>query len=42
MTKLGVRNLYLMPLQTFALPRAEVAAFRDVVFPRLRAAGLHG
>ena len=40
MTKLGVRNLYLMPLLTFAPPEAEVAAFRDVVFPRLRAAGL--
>jgi alkanesulfonate monooxygenase SsuD/methylene tetrahydromethanopterin reductase-like flavin-dependent oxidoreductase (luciferase family) len=37
---LGVRNLYLMPLQTFAPPRAELEAFRDVVFPRLRAAGL--
>jgi 5,10-methylenetetrahydromethanopterin reductase len=40
MTKLGVRNLYLMPLLTFAPPSAEVVAFRDVVFPRLRAAGL--
>jgi 5,10-methylenetetrahydromethanopterin reductase len=40
MTKLGVRNLYLMPLLTFAPPEEEVAAFRDVVFPRLRAAGL--
>jgi len=38
-TKLGVRNLYLMPLQTFAPPLAEIAAFRDVVFPRLRASG---
>jgi 5,10-methylenetetrahydromethanopterin reductase len=37
--KLGVRNLYLMPLQTFAPPEAEIAAFRDVVFPRLRASG---
>jgi len=34
-----VRNLYLMPLQTFTPPEAEIAAFRDVVFPRLRAAG---
>ncbi|MGH7353087.1 MAG: LLM class flavin-dependent oxidoreductase [Candidatus Rokuibacteriota bacterium] len=42
MTKLGVRNLYLMPLLTFAPPEAEVAAFRDVVFPRLAAAGLRG
>ena len=40
MTKLGVRNLYLMPLLTFGLPEPEIAAFRDVVFPRLRAAGL--
>ncbi len=40
MTKLGVQNLYLMPLQTFAAPEPEVRAFRDVVFPRLRAAGL--
>jgi len=40
MTKLGVRNLYLMPFQTFAPPEAEVHTFRDVVFPRLSAAGL--
>ncbi|MGH7388098.1 MAG: LLM class flavin-dependent oxidoreductase [Candidatus Rokuibacteriota bacterium] len=40
MTKLGVRNLYLMAMQTFAPPSLELAAFRDVVFPRLRAAGL--
>jgi 5,10-methylenetetrahydromethanopterin reductase len=39
-TKLGVQNLYVMALETFALPRREIAAFRDVVFPRLRAAGL--
>jgi 5,10-methylenetetrahydromethanopterin reductase len=39
-TKLGVRNLYLMPLLTFGLPEPELAAFRDVVFPRLQAAGL--
>jgi 5,10-methylenetetrahydromethanopterin reductase len=38
--KLGVRNLYLMPLLTFGLPAPELAAFRDVVFPRLRASGL--
>jgi 5,10-methylenetetrahydromethanopterin reductase len=37
---LGVRAIYLMPLQSFALPRAEVRAFCDVVFPRLREAGL--
>jgi 5,10-methylenetetrahydromethanopterin reductase len=35
-TKLGVRNLYLMPLLTFAPPEQEITAFRDVVFPRLR------
>jgi 5,10-methylenetetrahydromethanopterin reductase len=40
MTKLGVRNLYLMPFQTFVPPDQEVRAFRDVVFPRLRAQGL--
>jgi 5,10-methylenetetrahydromethanopterin reductase len=40
MTKLGVRNLYLMPFQTFAPPEAEIAAFRDVIFPRLAARGL--
>jgi 5,10-methylenetetrahydromethanopterin reductase len=40
LTKLGVRSLYLMPLLTFAPPEREIAAFRDVVFPRLAAAGL--
>jgi 5,10-methylenetetrahydromethanopterin reductase len=40
LTKLGVRNIYLMPFQTFAAPEDEVAAFRDVIFPRLKAAGL--
>jgi 5,10-methylenetetrahydromethanopterin reductase len=40
MEKLGVRNLYLMPFQTFAPPEQEVQAFRDVIFPRLRARGL--
>ena len=40
MTKLGARNLYLMPLQTFVGPEAEVRAFRDVIFPCLKAAGL--
>jgi 5,10-methylenetetrahydromethanopterin reductase len=39
MAKLGVRNLYLMPTLTFAPPQQEIAAFRDAVFPRLRAAG---
>jgi 5,10-methylenetetrahydromethanopterin reductase len=40
MTGLGVRNLYLMGFQTFAPPEREIRGFRDVVFPRLRAAGL--
>lgn len=40
MTKFGVRNLYLMPFQTFAPPEPEVRAFRDVVFPHLHAIGL--
>src|SRR5438876_4174698 len=40
MAKLGVRSIYLMGFQTFAPPAQEVRAFRDVVFPRLRAAGL--
>ncbi len=40
MSKLGARNLYLMPLLTFAPPEQEIAAFRDTVFPRLSAAGL--
>jgi len=39
MSRLGVRNLYLMPFQTFAAPEQELGAFREVVFPRLRAAG---
>ena len=40
MATLGVRNLYLMPFQTFAPPEPEIAAFRDVVFPRLGAMNL--
>ena len=40
MAKLGVRNLYLMPTLTFAPPEQEIAAFRDVIFPRLRDSGL--
>jgi 5,10-methylenetetrahydromethanopterin reductase len=40
MSKLGVRNIYLMPFETFSLPEPEIRAFRDVVFPHLRAAGL--
>ena len=39
MTKVGVTNLYLMPLQTFVGPKQEIRAFRDVVFPRLRTEG---
>ena len=40
MNTLGVQNLYLMGFQTFAAPEQEIRAFRDVVFPRLRAASL--
>ena len=40
MNKLGVRSLYVMGFQTFAPPEAEIAGFRDVVFPRLHTAGL--
>jgi hypothetical protein len=29
-----------MPLLTFAPPEAEIAAFRDTVFPRLATVGL--
>jgi 5,10-methylenetetrahydromethanopterin reductase len=39
MTKVGVTNLYLMPLQTFVGPEQEIRAFRNVVFPRLQAEG---
>ena len=35
----GVTNLYLMTLQTFVGPERELQAFREVVFPRLAAAG---
>lgn len=40
MAELGVRNLYLMPGETFAPPESEICAFRDAIFPQLRAAGL--
>jgi 5,10-methylenetetrahydromethanopterin reductase len=40
MATLGVQSLYLMPTLTFAPPQQEIAAFRDVVFPRLAHAGL--
>ena len=35
----GVKSLYIMPLQTFVGPEQEIRAFRDAVFPRLKAAG---
>jgi 5,10-methylenetetrahydromethanopterin reductase len=40
MNSLGVGNIYVMGFQTFAPPEQEIRGFRDVVFPRLRAAGL--
>jgi 5,10-methylenetetrahydromethanopterin reductase len=40
MNKLGAANIYVMGFQTFAAPEEEIRGFRDVVFPRLRAAGL--
>jgi 5,10-methylenetetrahydromethanopterin reductase len=40
MHALGVRSIYLMGFETFAPPEQELQAFRDVVFPRLKAAGL--
>jgi 5,10-methylenetetrahydromethanopterin reductase len=39
MAAAGMTNLYLMPFQTFVGPEQEVRAFREVVFPHLRAAG---
>ncbi len=39
MTRAGVTNLYLMPFQTFVGPEQEIQAFRQTVFPSLRAAG---
>jgi len=39
LTAAGVKSLYIMPLQTFVGPEAEIRAFRDAVFPRLKAAG---
>jgi len=35
----GVKSLYIMPLQTFVGPEQEIRAFRDAVFPKLKAAG---
>ena len=40
MHELSVGNVYVMGFQTFAPPEQEIRGFRDVVFPRLRAAGL--
>ena len=40
MHALGVGNVYVMGFQTFAPPDDEIRGFRDVVFPRLHAAGL--
>jgi len=39
MTTAGVRSLYVMAFQTFVGPEQEIRAFRDEVFPRLKAAG---
>jgi len=39
MADAGVTDLYVQALQTFVGPAAEVRAFRDELFPRLRAAG---
>ena len=39
LTAAGVKSLYIMPLQTFVGPEQEIRAFRDAVFPRLKAAG---
>ena len=39
MTSAGVTNLYIMALETFVGPERELRAFRDEIFPRLRAAG---
>lgn len=40
MEKLGVREIYIMPFETFASPEPEMRACRDVVFPMLKAAGV--
>jgi 5,10-methylenetetrahydromethanopterin reductase len=39
MADIGVSKLYLMSLQTFVGPEQELAAFRDQVFPVLKAQG---
>jgi hypothetical protein len=40
MTKLGMRNLYLMPFQAIFVLEAEFASFREGNVPRLKAAGV--
>ncbi|MBM3225847.1 MAG: LLM class flavin-dependent oxidoreductase [Candidatus Tectomicrobia bacterium] len=40
MARVGVTKLYIMPFQTFAPPRQELAAFREVILPRVRQAAL--
>ncbi len=37
----GVKSLYVMAFETFVGPERELRLFRDEVFPRLHAAGLH-
>src|SRR5205085_3260264 len=39
MTSAGVTNLYVQAFQTFVGPDQEMRAFRDEIFPRLKAAG---
>jgi 5,10-methylenetetrahydromethanopterin reductase len=39
MADIGVTRLYLMSFQTFVGPQQEIAAFRDLVFPILKARG---
>jgi 5,10-methylenetetrahydromethanopterin reductase len=39
MTSAGVEKLYVMPFQTFVGPDAEIRAFREEIFPRLKTAG---
>ena len=41
MADVGVTKLYLMSFQTFVGPQQEVAAFRERVFPILKAQGYH-
>lgn len=39
MAEIGVSKLYLMGFQTFAGPQQEVVAFRETIFPALKAQG---